>query len=118
MNFLGQSSLHRGGRLVPHAGQYVGVSVQREGYGSVPQKLLDELGVVATGLQQRGARVPEIVKPDVSQPGPLQQRLEGRSGNVMGVERPSAMSTEDEAVVFPEAAGLQALGVLGGPVRG
>ena len=60
--FSGQRGLHSGGRLVSHAGQDVGVSVEGKGHGGVPQEILDELGMVAPGEQQRGARVPEVVE--------------------------------------------------------
>jgi hypothetical protein len=44
---LGQRRFHRGGGLVPHAGQDVRVAVEGKGHGSVTKKLLDEFGMVA-----------------------------------------------------------------------
>jgi hypothetical protein len=42
---LTQCLSHRVGGLVAHSWEHVGVGVQGDGYGGVPQKLLDELRV-------------------------------------------------------------------------
>ena len=44
---LGQRRFHRGGGLVPHAGQDMGVAVKGKGNGSVAKKHLDEFWMVA-----------------------------------------------------------------------
>ena len=46
---LTQSVLHRASSSASHAGQDVAVCVQRKGYASVSQKLLDVLGVYVAG---------------------------------------------------------------------
>ena len=68
----GQGGLHGLCRLVAHTGQDVAVAVQRHGYGGVSQELLHQLGVVSAGEQQRGARMLEVVEPDIRQSGLLQ----------------------------------------------
>ena len=40
----------------------MGVSVEGKGHGGVPQEILNELGMVAPGEQQRRARVLEVVE--------------------------------------------------------
>jgi len=72
--------------------------------------------MVAARELQRGAGVPEIVKADVWQFGSLEEWLERSSGNVVGVQGPPAVSTEDEPVILPEIPCLQALDVLSSPV--
>ena len=43
--FLPQCVLKGAGRAILHGGQYVGVGIQGDGYGGVPQHLGDYLGV-------------------------------------------------------------------------
>ncbi len=62
------------------------VGVQGHGYGSVPQKLLNELWVGALRKQQGSAGVPEVVEADVRQPGTLEQRLEAAITEIRGVD--------------------------------
>ena len=45
--------------------------------------------------------VPQIVKADVRQPGPLKQRLEVTPVDVALIERRSDLRTEHQPVVFP-----------------
>jgi hypothetical protein len=56
--------------------------------------------------------VPEIVEADVRQSGSLEKRLERGSGYVVGVQRLSAVGTEDESVILPETSRLETFGVL------
>ena len=67
---LRKCGLHRPHGLISHTRQKVRVGVQGYGYGSVPQKHLDELGMGALRAQQGGTGVPEVVEADVRQPGP------------------------------------------------
>ena len=52
----------------------------------VPKHLLDYLGVDATGEQESGAGVPEVVVAYRRQTGPLQERLERSSDKVVAVD--------------------------------
>ena len=52
------------------------VGIQGNGDAGMPQQLRDNLGVDVLGEQQRGARVPEIVKAYLGQPGPPEQGFE------------------------------------------
>ena len=77
------------------------------------QEFLHELGVDATGEQDGGARVPEIVEADVRQFGSLEKRLEQGPGYVVGIQGPPAVGTKDEPVILPEEGPcVQAFGVL------
>ena len=62
--------VYRPARAAVHAGDYVGVGVQGEGYGGVPEELLDVFGVDVAGEEQGGAGVAEVVELEViRQPG-------------------------------------------------
>ena len=50
-----QGFVHHVCRLVAHARQHVGVGVQGDGYGGVPEEFLDDLGVHALAEEERGA---------------------------------------------------------------
>ena len=64
--------------------------------------------------QQGGGGVPKVVEADASEPGPLEQRIEGAAEQVAGADGPSDGVGEDEVVVIPRGAELPALGVLRG----
>ena len=53
----------------------------------MPKRFLNIGRVGATGEQQGGVGVPEIVPPYVRQPRPLEERLEVAVDDVLGVER-------------------------------
>jgi hypothetical protein len=92
----------------------VTVTVECHGDRRVTYKLLDELGVVAAGEQQRGAGVPEVMGADARQPSPPEQRFEGGRGEVAEAQVPAVV--EVEAVVFSEVPDLEPFGVLDGLV--
>jgi hypothetical protein len=48
-NALGKRVFHRLGGALLHVGEHVGVSVERDGYGCVPQHLRDDLRVHILG---------------------------------------------------------------------
>ena len=52
-------------RLLLHIWQEVGVDVQGDAYGGVPEHLGDDLRVHVAGEEQRGARMPEVVDTDL-----------------------------------------------------
>jgi hypothetical protein len=55
----------------------VAVDVQGKAYVGVSWKVLDVLRVKSLPQQERGARVPEVVKADLRQPGAPKRGLEG-----------------------------------------
>jgi hypothetical protein len=63
----------------------VGIGVEGDGYGSVPEHLGYYLWVDVLSEQERGARMPEVVEADLRQSRPLQERLERAPGEVMTV---------------------------------
>ena len=65
----------------------MGVAVEGELYRCVSQRLLDVGRVGATGQQQSGVRVPEIMPAYRWQPCLLEQRLEVAVDYVLRVER-------------------------------
>jgi hypothetical protein len=74
-------------RAVLHVGEHVGVGVQGDGYAGMPQHLGDNLRVDVLREQQRGARMPKIVKAYLGQARPLEQGLEEMSGDVAQIKR-------------------------------
>jgi hypothetical protein len=80
------------------------VGIQGDGYACAPQHLRDNLGVDVLGEQQRGARVPEIVKAYLGQPHPLDQGLEAVRGDEAPIQRLPYLRGEDEAVLPPQGA--------------
>ena len=68
------------------------------------QELLDELRVNVTAQQQRGAGVPEVVKADLRQPCPRQERRERTLAQVGRVNKSSDLAGEDEALILIEVA--------------
>jgi hypothetical protein len=64
---LGQCVLHGCGGLVPHTRHHVAVGAQGNRYRGVSQELLDELRMDALREQQRGTRMPQVVKADLWQ---------------------------------------------------
>jgi hypothetical protein len=62
-NTLRKHFLHCSGGALLHVGQHVRVGVEGNGYGCVPEHLRHYLGIDVLGEQQRGARMPEVVKP-------------------------------------------------------
>jgi hypothetical protein len=68
------------------------------------QHLGDHLWVHVLREQERGARVPEVVKPYLRQPSPLEQGLEAMRGNVAAVQRLPSFRREYETVLAPQTA--------------
>jgi hypothetical protein len=80
-NALLQSFVHHVCCLVSHARQHVGVGIQGDGYGGVPEEFLDDLGMHALAEKECGARVTEVVEAGLlRQPGPLKEPKEGTAG--------------------------------------
>ena len=78
-----QSLAHRVGGLAAHAGQHVGVSIEGDGDGGVPEKLLDDLGMDVALQRQLGAGVPEVVEAEPRQLRTLQEQREGPMARVV-----------------------------------
>jgi hypothetical protein len=55
------------------------IAVQCHADVDVAEPLLHDLGVHVPGQQQRGARVPQVMEPDLRQPGGLRYLLEEES---------------------------------------
>ena len=64
-----QSRLHIGCQSVARYGEHMGLSGERYRYDSLPQHLLDELGMLADLQEYHCARVPEVLEPYLRQPG-------------------------------------------------
>ena len=74
--FSRESSLHRAGGGVAHVGQHVAVDVEGKAYVGVAQQILHKFGIYALRQQERGARVPQVVKAcALREPGALERGL-------------------------------------------
>src|ERR671910_466241 len=71
-----ESLVHRVGQPAVHALDNVAIGVERDGYASVAEEFLNELGVLACHEEYCSAGVSQIVEPDGWESRLLQQRLE------------------------------------------
>jgi hypothetical protein len=65
----------------------------------VSEQLLDELGMDALPQEQRGADVAEVVKADLGQPRPFEERRERPRSEVGGVVDRASLRAEDQPLV-------------------
>ena len=83
-----------GGRIETHGGQGMAIDIERGPDLRMAQPLLDDLRMDAGREQQRGRRVPQVVKPNVWKSCRLQEGLEHVGLKMTSPER-SALSVDE-----------------------
>jgi hypothetical protein len=74
----------------------MGVGIQSDAYGGVPQHRGGDLGVDVLAEKQRGAGVAEVVEADRRQVGLLQERLERAVSEIRGVDDRARLRSEGQ----------------------
>jgi hypothetical protein len=80
----------------------VAVAVQRDAELGVTQQLLDDLGMLAFGQQQRCSGVPEYMEGDRGQPRTLKEGAVHVGQEVAGLHGPSERTGEHQSEVWPQ----------------
>jgi hypothetical protein len=97
--------------LALEAEAYVGVDACGDADVGVSEEFLDDDEVHALFQEQGGGRVPEVMKADAAESGPVEEATEA-TGEVGRVERSTGRRGEDQATDLPARADSLALHVL------